>query len=495
MVKKNFIINLAFLLFLNLLVKPFWIFGIERNVQNIVGAEEFGFYFTLFNFSLILQIILDLGTTNYNNRNIAQHSHMLSKYFSNIVSLKLLLAVAYAIISLGLALAIGYDIRQMSVLGVLIANQFLASFVLYLRSNISGLQHFKTDSILSVLDRLIMIIICGILIWGNVSSEPFRIEWFVYSQTASYLITAFVAFVLVLRKTRFFSIKFNFKFYAVYLKQSLPYALLILLMAFYNRIDSIMLERLLPDGMKESGIYAQSFRILDAFSMIAYLFSVLLMPMFARMLQKKEPVEGIIKVASLLLIIPAIILAAACVVFNKELMDLMYVAHVETSATILSLLMIGFVGICGTYIFGSLLTANGSLKQLNIMAACGMVFNISLNLILIPEFRATGAAITSVTTQLLTMLAQMLIAVYILKLRLNLSLIARILIFAPLALGIAWGSSELIDNWLYAMPTAMALSFMLAFAMRIFTLSSVGRLLKPAITAENNDREEQDFDK
>ena len=148
--KKNFIINLAILLFVNLLVKPIYIFGIERNVQNIVGAEEFGFYFSLFNFSLLLQIILDLGTTNLNNRNIAQHEHMLGKYFSNIVGLKFILAVFYAIISLSIAFIIGYEPRQLKLLSLLIFNQFLASFVLYLRSNISGMHLFKTDSIISV---------------------------------------------------------------------------------------------------------------------------------------------------------------------------------------------------------------------------------------------------------------------------------------------------------------------------------------------------------
>jgi len=35
--KRKFINNLGFLLFLNLLVKPFWIFGIDRTVQNMAA--------------------------------------------------------------------------------------------------------------------------------------------------------------------------------------------------------------------------------------------------------------------------------------------------------------------------------------------------------------------------------------------------------------------------------------------------------------------------
>ena len=77
--KKKFLTNLALLIFLNLLVKPFFIFGIDRSVQNAVGLENYGFYFTIFNFAFLFNILLDAGLTNFNNRNIAQHAQLLNK--------------------------------------------------------------------------------------------------------------------------------------------------------------------------------------------------------------------------------------------------------------------------------------------------------------------------------------------------------------------------------------------------------------------------------
>ena len=69
--RKNFITNIGFLLLLNLLVKPFWILGIDRSVQNAIGAEAYGTYFALFNFAFLFQVVLDFGINNYNNRQIA----------------------------------------------------------------------------------------------------------------------------------------------------------------------------------------------------------------------------------------------------------------------------------------------------------------------------------------------------------------------------------------------------------------------------------------
>ena len=42
-----------------------------------------------------------------------------------------------------------------------------------------------------------------------------------------------------------------------------PFALLTLLMASYNRIDTIFLKQLLEDGNVQAGIFAHGFRILD----------------------------------------------------------------------------------------------------------------------------------------------------------------------------------------------------------------------------------------
>lgn len=417
--KRKFVTNLILLVTLNLLIKPFWVLGIDRTVQNVVGAESYGLYFVLFNFSMILNILLDAGITNFNSRNISQHRFLLHKHLSNIVGLKLVLAVVYTIFSLVVAAIIGYNKIQFHLLFFLIINQFLVSFTLYLRSNISALQLFRTDSLISVLDRTLMIIICSILLFTNITGGIFHIEWFVYSQTIAYVITMLITMLIVISKSGRIIIRVDRKFALVFLKKSYPYAILILLMAFYNRIDSVMLERMLPDpiGKREAGVYAQAFRLLDAVAMFGALVGGLLLPMFSSMIKKKEPVGPIVNLAIALLFVPSIIIAVSSLLYDREIMALLYHSHIEDSADMLGLLMTGFVGIATTYIFGSLLTANGSIKELNYMAAAGMVLNVVLNLILIPRFYALGSAVASMVTQISTAVVQVVIAAYVFKLR------------------------------------------------------------------------------
>ncbi|CAN5639970.1 flippase [soil metagenome] len=476
--QRKFITNLAFLLFLNLLIKPFWILGIDRAVQNTVGAQAYGLYAALFNFSFLFNILLDVGITNYNNRNIAQHNHLLNKYLSGILILRIFLSIIYFIISLTIALILGYKGAELWILGILLLNQALISFILYLRSNLAGLHLFKTDSLISVLDRLIMIGICGALLWGHFTTTTFKIEWFIWAQTLAYTITAIITFLLVASKAKLSKLTWNYQFFLIILKQSYPYAILILLMTFYNRIDSVMLERMLPDGAEQAGIYAQAYRLLDASNMIAYLFSGLLLPMFSHMIKRKQPIQDLVELSFSFIAIPAMIVIAFSFFFSEEVMSLLYHAHVEESAGVFRLIMSCFMAISSVYIFGTLLTANGNLKYLNIVAMIGMLTNIGLNLILIPRMQSMGAATSSLITQYGTAALQILLAHKVFGFKFQWPLALRYLLFLVLSFAIFGFLHTFEGQWIIHCAIGTAICFALALALYLIRPRELFKLVR-----------------
>jgi O-antigen/teichoic acid export membrane protein len=487
--QRKFLTNLGLLLFLNLLIKPIWIFGIDLTVQRSVGVGEYGFYFVILNFSFLFNIILDLGITNFNNRNIAQHNHLLNKHFSGILVLKLLLGLTYVVIAFIVALILRYNADQFRLLGWLALNQFLLSFILYLRSNISGFMMFKTDSILSVLDRLLMILFCGMLLWGHVTSSAFRIEWFVYSQTAAYSITAALAFLIVVKKAHFRKLNWNWPFFLMIMKQSMPFALLVLLMTFYNRLDPVMLEYLLPKqiGNEQVGIYASGFRLLDAANMIAYLFGVLLVPIFSKMIKKRQPIEHMLKLSFTLIITLAIIVGFGLLFYSHELMDLLYDTHIEASTNVFRLLIPGFIAVSTTYIFGTLLTANGNLKQLNIIAFLGLVINLILNYLLIPRLMASGSAISSLVTQFTMAFLQVLMVQVIFKFKINFRYLLTLLIFlfgvitfnvVSKLFIIHWPFLPVHNAWVGNFGIMLLASVILALFLRLWSFGALLKILR-----------------
>ncbi|MEZ5084571.1 MAG: oligosaccharide flippase family protein [Bacteroidales bacterium] len=489
--QKKFLTNLGLLLFLNLLVKPFWVLGIDRSVQNAVGAEDFGFYFAILNFSFLFNIFLDLGITNFNNRNIAQHNHLLNKHFSSILILKLILGGLYILVTFIIGFIIGYDSKQFAILGWVALNQFLLSFILYLRSNISALLLFKTDSIISVLDRLLMILFCSLLLWGNVTEQNFKIEWFVYAQTSAYATTLIIAMIVVINKSAFRKLNWNRPFLLMILKKSAPYALLVFLMAQYNRIDTVIIERILPEniGEHQAGIYAQAYRLLDAANMIAYLFAVLLLPIFSKMIKLNLSIVALTKLSFSLLFTISITVAVASCFYATEIMTLLYSMHglettdayflrINQSAHIFSLLMFGFVAISAIYVFGTLLTANGSLTYLNIVAASGVVISIVLNFSLVPQLQATGSAYASLSAQLFTALAQVIVAINIFKLKLNLKYIAALIVFVIGIILSGYFSRQLSFDWKINITLMILVAFVLSLILRLLNIREFIRIIK-----------------
>lgn len=478
--QRKFLTNLGLILFLNFLVKPFWIFGIDRTVQNVVGAEEYGLYFAVFNFTFLFNFLLDFGITNFNNKNIAQNNHLLNKHFSSIFVLRLVLAVFYFIVIFLISLVIRYKSEQLYLLIFLGINQFLISFILYLRSNISGLLLFRTDSIVSVLDRVLMIGICSILLWGNIFGSEFRIEWFVYSQTLAYLITALIAVLIVIRKASFKRLNWNWPFFIIIIKQSYPFAVLFLLMTFYNRLDSVMLERLLPGrtGKAQSGIYASAYRLLDAFNMIAFLFAGLLLPIFSKMLKMKESVGQILKLSTNILITTSIIISFGSFFYSFPIMDLLYNSHVQASSDVFSVLMFGFIPISMTYIYGTLLTATGNLKQLNIMASCGVILNLALNFFLIPYYQAIGSAWASLGTQYFTAFVQLVMVIRVFNIKINYRYIGLVLLYTACVIVLNLITVRLSIQWPYSFGIMLISSFMLAVVFRFFNLRSIFTIIR-----------------
>lgn len=474
--QKDFVFNLCLLIFLNLLVKPFWMLGIDVGVQNSVGAASYGTYFSIFNFTLLFSMVLDMGTTNFNNRTIARNNNLLDKHLSGYITLRLLLAVVYFVVIFATALLIGYRGFQLELLFWIGLNQFLNAFLLYVRSNISALLMFKTDSVISVTDKLLMILFCGMLLWGNVTDEPFRIEWFVWCQTLAYVITITIALGVVLRKANLRKLTWNWPFFVVIIKRSFPYALVTLLMACYYRMDSVMLERMLPagTGAVQSGIYASAFRLMDTLAMIGYLFAVLLLPLFSKMLKQKEDIVPIVRTSFSLLFLFSVSAVVILYVYRMPLIQFFYPDIVESSAPVFGFVIFGLIPISMNYLFGTLLTANGSMRQLNIIAAVGIVINVAVNLLLIPRMQACGSAVASFLTQFTVSVLQFVLAMRIIGIPLRSLPWLQCALFLSVLVPVVWFAPSILHiNMLWQLAILAVFAVALAFATGLLRVQAV----------------------
>lgn len=408
MKERSFYSNLFFSLGLNLLVKPAAIFLIDAAVQNEVGSA-YGLYFAIFNLSLIFSILFDFGINNLSTKEAAQNLEAAKLQFTSIFSFRIVLMLFYlsGLFCCNLYLRLSWvEYQLILILGL---NQFFIANIAYFRSFFAGLQWFRLDATFSILDRIMLICSMGYLIYLYPNGfKLVHIESYALMQFGSYALTFIIAGSTIFLKVKPPLVRPKMAIVKSKVKQAFPYALLIVLMTLYTRIDGIILKNLA--GVDEASYYAQAYRLIDALYMFAMVFAGLLFPMFSKMITvNPQEIKPLVSQASRLLLGSSIAFIVFSYLQGGLLMDLIYAHPAVDSGITLFLLSIAFFGMASNLIYGSLLTANGSLKALNIISFCGLVFNVMMNLLLIPKVLNGGAVVVAAVaalTQILVALAQ-----------------------------------------------------------------------------------------
>jgi O-antigen/teichoic acid export membrane protein len=160
--------------------------------------------------------------------------------------------------------------------------------------------------------------------------------------------------------------------------------------------------------------------------------------MFSKQLKyDRSAVKPLLKTAGNLLISGSILIVLVAIFNSYDLLNLIY-DRAEESIQAFNWLMLGFIAICMNFIFGTLLTANGNLKILNISSALGILINIGLNFTLIPRFGAEGAAFASFATQSFVAIIQFIFCLKFFQLSISFRTILKYCIFVLVLLVVSF---------------------------------------------------------
>lgn len=401
--KRAFLGNLFVLQALNWLIKPVWIFFIEVAVQNSLGDALYGKYYGIFGLALLFNILLDFGLNNYTATRVASDpGHAVPK---GLFKLRILLALGYILFTAAFGVFQHMDPRFLS---LVILNQVLAGFTLYFRAVLQGRHLFKTDSIASVADRLVAVLLLSWLIAGSGLSGEEGLICFLLAQTAGYSVSLFFSWFYARNGSSVDAAAFPSTGLSL-LSSMRWFALLSLCMAVFTRLDTQMLRYLSAGGEAAVGQYARSFRFLDAALIFSSLISSQLLPLFSRMISRNESTDGLLWLNIRIILYVALPLMLTGIYFAGPLLGLFYSGEgkagiMAADMTIFARLMACFLPMALVHIFGTWLTAAGELKKLAMLAILCVMVNAGFNLWLIPAQGASGAAMAGLITQALFLL-------------------------------------------------------------------------------------------
>jgi len=391
---RRFYSSLSLLIVLNVIIKPVWIFAIDRQVQNEIGNSLYGSYFSLLNLSMMGGFLLDWGLTAYLNRELSADRQTTAGPAARFLFLKIGFSLFYILTITGLAAVSGQV--NTSILAPVLLTQVLTSFFLFLRGIVTAQQWFRTDAWLSVVDKSLMIGVCGCFLYTPWIAGSISLDKFLWAQAGATFLALLMTLIILLQRGFRFSGKPVLPLKKI-LSAAFPYALIVMLMTIHYRFDGYFLERV--KGPEEAGIYAAAYRILDAANMVGFLAAGFLLPFVARSLQSGDDDKPVVLDVRHGLMIYSLTLVMLFIFLGDWLNILLY-PHADNSSTrILQWCLPALIGYSLVQVYGTVLTAKGHILQLCYLGTGALFLNLFLNLILVPSQGAWGSCISAILSQ------------------------------------------------------------------------------------------------
>jgi O-antigen/teichoic acid export membrane protein len=393
---QKFYSSLGLLIFLNVIIKPLWIFGVDRQVQNAVGMNTYGTYFSLFNLSIVFSFLLDWGLTTFFNRQLASKKENFIDHAGSFLLIKLLFAGIYiAIVFLAAWFA---DIKHLDILLSIILIQVFTSLFIFFRGIITSLQWFHTDAWLSVLDKTLMIFLCGSLLYFPAVFGTMTIYKFLFTQVACTTLAMLCALGILFRR----GVRFEVKKYSLnknLLSAAIPFAVIMLLMSVHYRLDGFLLERMYRNGAYEAGVYAAAYRLLDASNMVVYLFAYFLLPYITKQWSEQKDIQTVILASRHLVLMFSITIAVVVFFLAPWIQHVLYHHNDVNASEVLQWCLPALIGYSLVHIYGTTMAATGYILPFCYITLIAVVINIGLNFFLIPSLGAKGCCIAALVSQ------------------------------------------------------------------------------------------------
>jgi O-antigen/teichoic acid export membrane protein len=158
-----------------------------------------------------------------------------------------------------------------------------------------------------------------------------------------------------------------------------------------------------------------------------------------------QKVRELVLISANFLMSGVIVVVMLLILHSGNILQLIYTSSEEAELPFIWL-MLSFIGISMNFVFGTLLTANGQLKELNIISAVGVIINISVNLFLIPKYGATGAGFTAFITQMIMAITQFILCAKKFNLAIGFMQMGKWLLFTLCFVGVLFGFNLVFMN-------------------------------------------------
>lgn len=366
-------------------------------LARFLGVNGYGNYVFIIALILFFVSLADWGTNLIFVREAAKKKTLgIQKFFSSALLFRFLLAIIALVIlnvlvfflpALG---SLAGPIRAASLLLILISLKTSCHVVF------QASLRFEFMAIIDVVISFLFLVILFLAFLAG--GRDANLVWVMLSFVIANFLGTILAFYLVAKL-----IKFNLSWEKKILKQiiyeALPTGALLFVFSVYNRLDIFLLQFF--KGAAPVGIYGLSYKIHDNLVLGAAYLMAALFPLISAIAHRgsKEKLVLIYRQTFDLLLLAGLGILVGVMIFAPAVVSFIGGSSFGESVLVLRILAFATVFAYFNHLTGYTLIALGKQKVSLVVALTALLWNLSLNLIFIPQFSYLAAAIITVTTE------------------------------------------------------------------------------------------------
>jgi len=382
---------LTFALILQKIISLTYFTLLARNL----GADNLGKYYFAISFSTIFAVITDLGMANVLVREIAKKKNEANNILGTVLAIKSVLTII-AISSVFIFLKIHpYSTLVTNLIYLSLTCVVLDSFTTTFWSVVRGFHNLFYESIASVFFQVITTTIGLYFLYSNANLVLIM---------SALLVASTFNFIYSASTIRF---KIGLKIKPLYnilaiknlFKITIPFALFAVFQRIYMYTDSILLKEFAGD--KYVGYYQISFKIIFALQFLPMAFVASLYPAMSKYwIENKKQLVTSFEKALLYLMTISIPISIGVIALADKIILILKNGYNDAILP-MQIIILSIMFIFLNFPIGALLNACNKQNKNTINMIIITIVSIAINLILIPRFKAVGASITVLISNIL----------------------------------------------------------------------------------------------
>jgi O-antigen/teichoic acid export membrane protein len=357
-----------------------------------LGPGNLGAYSFALSISLYFQLLVNFGFTTLGIRDIAQRPGRARAVAAEVLALRGGLALVGFGAMVALAPVLGADGTSERILPITAAMLLVGA--LTFDWFFQGLQQMRVVAIARVLGQVVYGALVPLILVGG-AEGAIRFAWL---NVLGLAVTAAITLVAVWRAVGRPVMRLDLRRVLKRLALSVPIGISFAVIQIYYSIDSVMLGYMRTTG--EVGQYAVAYRLPLALIGIGAVYVAALYPHAAELFGR-DPARlraQVMRLASLCAVL-AIPLAVGAIVAGSGLMPVLFGARFHPAGTPFVLLICVVAIVIVSMNFGNVLLATGDERRYAVGVTAGAAVNVLLNLVLIPAYGTTGAAVSTIAAE------------------------------------------------------------------------------------------------